>query len=220
MDTVGATDPRPVETELKLLVDDRAALESVLALLGPEIAPRIQDNLYFDTVDGSWGRLGYAVRLRAEGDRRRLTVKTRGEAAGAFVARGEWETDVDGATAERLRDGGSVLRDAVVRLLADHGADLPDDLRATDLVPRGSMHNVRRRATLPGAEGLVVELDETTYPNGDVRHEVELEVPDVGVTPAAARALREVFDRAGVAWRPSQVTKRERLERVLRGESA
>jgi len=210
----------PQETELKLVVDDRAALDAVLAHLGPARATKHQDNLYFDAVDGVWGSAGFAVRLRDENDVVRLTVKTKGTDAGDFVARGEWETSMDPEAAVALREGGEALLEAVRALLDAHGATVPDTLAAAPLVAVGSMRNVRRRATLPGQDDLTVEADETTYPNGDVRFEVELEVPDVARAPEASQALRSAFERAGVAWRPSRVTKRERLERVLRGESA
>jgi hypothetical protein len=66
----------------------------------------------------------------------------------------------------------------------------------------------------------VVECDETTYPNGDVRHEAELEVDDAGAAEEAVARLRALFDELELPWQPSAVSKRERLERVLRGESA
>lgn len=210
----------PQETELKLVVDDRAALEAVLAQLGEARSTKHQDNLYFDAADGTWGAAGFAVRLRDEDGAVRLTVKTKGSDAGDFVARGEWETSMTPDAAAALRDGGDPLLDAVQDLLARDGASIPESLAAVRLVPVGSMRNVRRRAALPGHEDLTVEADETTFPNGDVRFEVELEVPDVARAPEASAALRRAFEAAGVAWRPSKVTKRERLERVLRGESA
>lgn len=210
----------PVETELKLTVADRDALDAIVAALGDELEPRRQDNLYFDAEDGSLSAAGFAVRLREESGRFRLTVKSKGTDDGDFVARGEWETELDPDAADDVRRGGAPLGKAVDFVFAVHDASTPTALQGAALVPIGSMQNLRRRVALPGFDDLVVEADETTYPNGDVRHEVELEVPDASKATAAVVALREVFDRVGVAWSPSRVTKRERLERVLRGESA
>ena len=183
---MNAPDTGPVETELKLVLEDRAALEAVLAELGPE----------------------------------RLTVKTKGREDGDFVARGEWEERVTADDARRWTDDGAALVGAVAELLERHGASLPGTLATTTLGVSGSMRNRRRRAALPGFDELVVEADETTYPNGDVRFEIELEVPDAAAAREAVDALAAAFSRADVQWRPSKVSKRERLERVLRGESA
>lgn len=217
---MNAPDSGPVETELKLVLDDRTALGAVLAHLGPEREALEQRNVYFDDPDGAWKAAGFAVRLRAEGGEHRLTVKTKGRDDGDFVARGEWEATISADEAARWADDGDALVRAVADLLGRHGATLPPELAATTLEVSGSMRNLRRRAGLPGFDALTVEADETTYPNGDVRFEIELEVPDAAKARDAVDALRAVFERAGVPWRPSKVSKRERLERVLRGESA
>lgn len=217
---MNAPDSGPVETELKLVLDDRAALEAVLAEVGPERDALEQHNVYFDDPDGAWKRAGFAVRLRAEGEDHRLTVKTKGREDGDFVARGEWEEPVAADDVRRWTDDGAALVRAVADLLGRHGASLPDALAGTTLAVSGSMHNRRRRAALPGFDALVVEADETTYPNGDVRFEIELEVPDASTARDAVDALAAAFSRADVQWRPSRVSKRERLERVLRGGSA
>ena len=209
---------RPVETELKLLLPGARALERLLDALGPELDAQHQVNLYFDGDDGAWSAAGWAVRLRRENDTLKLTVKTTGEARGDFVERGEWESRLDPEREAALRDGGEPLLRAVDELLGEQA--LPPRLRDAGLRPVGTMRNLRRRATLPGFEGLVVECDETTYPNGDVRHEAELEVDDADAAEEAVARLRSIFDQQELPWRPSAVSKRERLERVLRGESA
>lgn len=216
------TDDRsqPVETELKLVVDDRASLDRILARLGPARSTQDQHNRYFDTDDGAWSEHGLAVRLRRQDGTLKLTVKSGGTDDGDFVRRGEWETELPVDRESTLAAGGAPLLASVRALLEEHGTALPAALAAAPLREIGTMTNVRRRAGLPDHEGLLVELDETTYPNGDVRFEVELEVPDASRATAAVGRLRAAFDAAGVAWRPSKVTKRERLERVLRGESA
>lgn len=212
---------RPVETELKLLLPGARALERLLDALGPELDAQHQVNVYFDGDDGddgAWSAAGWAVRLRRENDTLKLTVKTTGEARGDFVERGEWETRLDPSREDALQDGGESLLRAVDELLGDQ--DLPPRLREAGLRPIGTMRNLRRRASLPGSDGLVVECDETTYPNGDVRHEAELEVDDADAADRAVARLRAIFDELELPWQPSAVSKRERLERVLRGESA
>ncbi|HKK73015.1 MAG TPA: CYTH domain-containing protein [Candidatus Krumholzibacteria bacterium] len=209
---------RPVETELKLLLPDREAVRRLIDALGPESTPQHQVNVYFDDGDGTWSAAGWAVRLRRENGSLKLTVKTTGTARGDFVERGEWETDLDPDREAALSDGGAPLLQAVERLLGDQ--DLPPRLREAGLRPVGTMRNLRRRAPLPGFEGLVVECDETTYPNGEVLYEAELEVEDASGAEDAVSRLRSIFERLDLPWRPSDVSKRARLERVLRGGAA
>lgn len=213
------------ETELKLLLPDPACIDAILAQLGPELPALFQHNVYYDGPHGEWSEAGLAVRLRQEEQDHRITVKTVGEVHGDLVARGEYERAIEPELAWRFAPGGAMLHAAVTDLLAEHGVHLPEPLYAAPLEEVGSMDNLRRRAPLllesaDASTDLLVELDTTTYPNGQVRCEVELEVPAVDGAERAVQTLRSRFERAGVPWRPSTVSKRERLERVLRGGSA
>ena len=215
--------PTGRETELKLLLPDARAIDLLLLELGPELPALHQRNVYYDGPAGEWSQAGLAVRLRQEGPEHRITVKTAGEIHGDLVARGEFERAIEPELAWRYAPGGPMLQCAVADLLAEHDVELPDQLYASMLAEVGSMDNLRRRAPLPAGthadlEALVVELDTTTYPNGQIVCEVELEVPDVEGSHDAVQVLRACFERAGLSWRPSTVSKRERLERVLRGE--
>lgn len=217
----------PRETELKLLLRDPGAIDRLLRELGDELPAVFQRNVYYDGPHGEWSAQGLAIRLREEGDRHLLTVKSAGEVQGEFVARAEYETTIEPALAWRYAPGGPMLAAAVAELLVAHDAVVADHLFAAPLVVVGSMENLRRRARLrsrtesgTGDRGdPVVELDTTTYPDDSVVCEVELEVPAVEGSEDAVAALRACFDRAGLPWTPSTVSKRERLERVLRGRT-
>lgn len=225
------TNPSGRETELKLLLPDAAAIDRLLAQLGPELPAVHQRNVYYDGPAGEWSSAGLAVRMRREGSVHQLTVKTMGESQNEFMVRGEYERQIEAEVAWRFAPGGTILLAAVADLLAAHGVSLPDHLYAVPLREVGSMDNLRRRAPLlprpsedredvrdvHDVDTLIVELDTTTYPDGQVVCEAELEVPDASAAQAAVRALRACFERAHVQWQPSMVSKRERLERVLRG---
>lgn len=219
------------ETELKLLLPDAVAIDRLLAQLGPELPALHQRNVYYDGPAGEWSSAGLAVRMRREGSVHQITVKTMGESQGEFMVRGEYEREIEAEVAWRFAPGGTMLLAAVADLLAQHGVSLPEQLYAVPLGEVGSMDNLRRRAPLVEAasEGhtevgdlraLVVELDTTTYPDGQVVCEAELEVPDASAAEAAVGELRACFERAQVPWKPSTVSKRERLERVLRERGA
>jgi hypothetical protein len=214
----------PRETELKLLLPDAASIDRLLAELGPELPALFQRNVYYDGPDGEWSAAGLAVRLRDEEGEHQLTVKSMGERQGDFVARAEYERTIEPELAWRYAPGGAMLVAAVAELMGEHGSALPDPLFAVPLVVAGSMENLRRRAHLTdfataanAPHRLVVELDTTTYPDGSVVCEAELEVASVEGVEGAVDTLRAAFTRAGLPWTPSAVSKRERLERVLRG---
>lgn len=209
-----------MENEIKLLLDNADDLLRLLSELGAPRPTLHQFNLYFDSAQRGWAHAGWAVRLRREGQVLWLTVKTAGEVEGDFVRRGEWERKLPIEDLERLVEGGKSLGLEVASLLDEHAVPLPATLASEELFVVGTMENLRRRAPLPGAPDHLVELDETTYPNGDVRYEAEMEVADPALARAAVEALRECFVRAGLGWRPSTESKRARLERVLSGGRA
>jgi uncharacterized protein YjbK len=209
-----------MENEIKLLLDNADDLLRLLSELGAPRPTLHQFNLYFDSARGGWAHEGWAVRLRREDQVLWLTVKTAGVVEGDFVRRGEWERTLPIEDLERLAEGGAVLGIEVVRLLEEHDVALPESLAPEELFVVGTMENLRRRALLPGAPDHVVELDETTYPNGDVCYEAEMEVADPALARVAVEALRECFVRAGLGWKPSTESKRARLERVLSGGRA
>ncbi len=77
----------------------------------------------------------------------------------------------------------------------------------------GAFQNERARLDVAlGVEGRTVpvtfELDRTTFPGDQVHYEVEVEIAGADAA-AVGRALRDVFAKAGVAWRegPSKASR-------------
>jgi inorganic triphosphatase YgiF len=206
-----------MEIELKLHLEGPAEAEALASFLGAERERLQQENVYFDTLGAAMASLGMAVRLRRENERVLLTVKSAGEERGEFMERGEWEVQLPRSRWTELARGGSALREEALAIVDEEPrrsmeAAMHDGL----LVPVGSMQNHRRRFALDDSRATpLVELDRTVYPDGSVVFEVELEVDDLRGAAQARERLRAAFERAGIPWRPTSLSKRERLERVL-----
>jgi uncharacterized protein YjbK len=203
------------EIELKLLLDEDEA-EQLAASLGAPQRVEAQHNVYFDDPTGAWGRAGFGVRLRASGGNEiTLTLKGRGRSIGDFVSRGEWELALPAARWPALSTGRVPLASELERLIVSQGVALPAGL-PRDLAPFGFTETTRRVFPLPGdGPALSLELDRTRYPDESVVFELELEIPDAIHEPGARTRLEVVLARAGVAYRPSTVSKLQRLMLVL-----
>ena len=198
------------EVEFKFRVDGPEAFAALARAAGATpSAPAVQTNHFFDTPDRALGFRGHTLRLREEDGRFLLTAKGPGERAGVLSSRAEEEVEIQKPEAESIIVGG---RSPLAALEARAGArarELLATMRAiagaTPLRRAGSFQNERARlAVTLDVEGRQVpvtfELDRTTFPGGQVHHEVEVEIADAEAA-AVERALRDFFDNAGVAWR-------------------
>ncbi len=202
------------EVELKLRLENIEERDRIAAALGNRVARVEQANVYFDTEDDALARHRWAVRVRHQDDKTVLTLKGEGSEDGDFTIRLELEKRLpEGAWPKVIRNELDVAGE-VRALLDEHGHALPADADLDGLEKLGLVSNVRSIYALPGTP-LLVELDETEYPDFSLHYEAELEVPAEEDRRAAISSLREVFDRAGVPWRPSSESKYARFRAVL-----
>jgi uncharacterized protein YjbK len=194
-----------IEREVKI----RLAAEEACRLaeaLGCPLRTTHQRNHYLDTPGGALRRRGYGLRLRTEQESHKiqrflLTLKGPTTIRGVVTEREEQEIEVDRATAE------AILAEKVE--LPRLGLHLPGALSASPtplaLICLGASENERRtfRLGLDSARnsgtGLVLELDRTTFPDGSVDYEAEIEMQDLAA-PFPEAAVRALLARAGVAW--------------------
>jgi len=189
------------EREVKLRIPDPAHFARLSAAL-PALGEQRQRNHYFDAPGLPLSRAGVLVRVREEGSALLLTVKRGVERAPGRIESEEWEVALSPAT-------WAIVREGRVPLVEAARFD-PLDAVAVGLALRvvGSLEN--RRRLRRGPRGEVYELDETTFPWGEVRHEVEIESDD---PVAALGEARRLLDGLGVAYETSVETKHERLLR-------
>lgn len=222
------------EVELKLRVDDLAALIKVAMASGGKVHPTItQTNGFFDTPDRILGARGLVIRLREERTKTSakwfVTAKGPGQRSGNLTDVLEEEVEIDEARAKLIRagtldpiqclEGGPPSRQNIVSFLKN-------TLAGRHAVLIGQFINERTCVDVEmGPEGhrfrATLELDRTRFPPRDgveqVHHEVEMEIPKGVDTALASKALDELFARAGVVGRGAP-GKARRFFAALRGE--
>lgn len=224
--------PTGTEVELKLRVDDLAALMRIVVACEARPAfTAVQRNRYFDTSKRGLDKSKFVLRLREESSPGNTTV---------FVtAKGASKKSADGTLShvpeEEIVISGTE-RDAVLErpalafeLLADD-ADATDARRALvqamrdaagddELVFAGEFINERTRIDVEFPEGFrgVLELDRVVFPGNQIHHEVEFEVPAAIDALVAKKAFEALFKRANVVGR-SAPGKAKRFFSALRGE--
>lgn len=201
------------EIEIKLELTGPAELAALARVL-PKGTPAVtQYNLYFDDATEGWRGHGMSVRMRREAAAVTLTIKTKRVDQGDFVQRAEWEAPVPPACWDRLVAGTEAPGPYVRALLTAKQARVPENLACDALRPLGM--SVTKRQNFGLANGLKLELDTTSYPDGTVCYEAEMEVPAHVDRARASTTLRELFDQAGVAWRVTKTTKQSRFRAAL-----
>lgn len=204
------------EIELKLLLDGIEEYDRVSARLGNRLDRLEQTNMYFDTPDSDLAQHRWALRARKENERIRLTLKGEGRSEGDFTVRAELESEVPLNSWVAIIRGEYALGPHIEAMLRGSEVTLPVDIDLGGLETLGTTTNVRSVYALPGSgDPLMVELDETEYPDFSIVYEVELEVPDGSSRREATQRLKDVFNAAQVPWRPSAMSKLERFRTVL-----
>ena len=204
------------ETEFKLLLEGAEGVSALRAVLpnGPQAVPTLaQTNHYFDTRDGAFAAGSCALRLRSEDGTWTITAKGPALDAGCEAAlsqRAEEECLVQELEAEAILAG----QVSPLALLLESSGSPPPALLARlqelsserPLVHLGSFRNQRTRVGPVQLDGVhdpvVFEFDHTQFPGGREDWEVEVEIPGPEVQ-ATGHALRALFERARLEWRPA-----------------
>mgnify|MGYP001821022359 FL=1 len=220
------------EIEFKFGVSEKQAFYQLVAHLKlPQsvLAEGVtQVNHFFDSPSLCLHKKHFAIRLREEKDRNLLTVK--GERTlppdenSVLSSRVEEEVAVPGQTAVDLLHG----RIAPQQAIRDHFKSKSPPIltminTACDdqgLVHIGEFSNLRIHlpaVILPGANSsdkLEFELDTSTFPDGSINHEIEVEIAEHTDAAQVESALIELFQQAGIKWH-SAPSKAERFFATL-----
>ncbi|MEE2780021.1 MAG: CYTH domain-containing protein [Myxococcota bacterium] len=200
-----------MERELKMALEGSTDLEKILKRLPKPEEIVEQRNHYFVDPPMLLSSVGMMVRVREERSPDAptphlviLTLKRRVSASdGVFVAHEE-ETLLDHSDWAEVQSGDRDL----VSLPCDALKGIRD-LGVSRLDVRGTMVNLRRKISLGG---FLLEVDQTTFPNGVVDSEIEVETD----RPEEARAmLEEVAREVGITLRVQTRGKYGRLLKHL-----
>ncbi|CAN0249722.1 unnamed protein product, partial [Phaeothamnion confervicola] len=164
-----------------------------------------QKNYYFDSVDGCLDAAGRsALRIRAEGPALdclewEVTLKLGVSQDGAYFQAHEWNAPVDRLLAQSLLKGGE-WPDALWHLEPLRHFETSFGRRAFKAL--GNVDNLRIRCPLFGEQ--VAEVDMTTFPDGHIDYEIEVEteLPD-----EVSAYLHELAGRVGITLSAQEKTK-------------
>ena len=177
-----------MEIELKFQLASQAELDVFTRALGGRVGPSLaQENHFFDTPSLALNRAKHTLRLREEAGREPLlTAKgpERHSADGLLSEKEEVEARIAPSLADALLRSEASALDALQSLAGpEHPLCLElRRLRGDETLARiGSFKNTRTpvQATLSvlgRSRTLSFELDHTTFPDGSVSHEIELEL--------------------------------------------
>lgn len=220
------------EIEFKFGVHSRRAFEQLVAHLGlPEslLADGVtQVNHFFDSQTRCLHKKHFVIRLREEKEKNILTVK--GEQAiqqqGTRVLsdRVEEEVAIPRQAAEDLLHGRISPQQAISDHFKNRSASIMQMIKTAcndqNLVHIGEFSNVRIHlppvmlAVANTSEKLEFELDTSTFPDGSVEYEFEIEITEHNNAASIEAALVELFQQAGIEWHPA-ASKAERFFATL-----
>lgn len=191
------------EVELKYALEDEAAFERLLAVLGEPAAVRRQVNHYFTGDDSGLLARGEAVlRLREEDGSWFLAFKHGLVREGSLYRCEEHESALPAAVAAALLSGAADPRSL------DHPASAAARARLGpgSLGPAGSSRTVRTLFRLDTGE--ILEADRCLFPGGRTDFEIELETDDPARGAARISALAA---RAGMVLAAQERSKIRRF---------
>ena len=221
------------EIEFKFAVADRQAFHQLLEYL--DLSASILDhgvsqiNHFFDSETYCLRDHHHAIRLRQEAQRYALALKAEQQTSPAAVLsdRAEHEVELPEAAALALLRGVTSPRQIIRRHFSDRSSIVLPLIQAAcgdqALVHIGEFTN--ERIYLPpvsiavgeNEETVVFEFDTSTFPNGNVDHEIEIEISENQDATAIQAALIELLDQAGIQW-GSASSKATRFFRALAAE--
>ena len=220
--------PPSREIEFKFGVSEKQAFYQLVAHLKiPESVLTegvTQVNHFFDSPSLCLHKKHYAVRLREEKDKDLLTVK--GEKTpqpkenSVLSSRIEEEVVIPRQTDVDLLHGEITPQQAIRDHFKSKSASILTMINTAcndqALIHIGEFSNLRIHlpaVILPGAisnDKLEFELDTSTFPDGSVDHEIEVEITEHTDAALVESALVELLQQAGIQWH-SAPSKAERF---------
>lgn len=224
--------PLSREIEFKFGVSEKQAFYQLVAHLKiPESVLTegvTQVNHFFDSPSLCLHKKHYAVRLREEKDKNLLTVKgektPQPEKNSVLSSRIEEEVAIPRQTAVDLLHGEITPQQAIRDHFNSKSASILTMINTAcndqALIHIGEFSNLRIHlpaVILPGADTgdkLEFELDTSTFPDGSIDHEIEVEIAEHTDAAHVESVLVELLQQAGIEWH-SAPSKAERFFTAL-----
>jgi uncharacterized protein YjbK len=210
--------PTAREIEFKFAVHGKQAFDDLVNHLDLPVSVLetgvIQTNHFFDSAGHCLHNRHFVIRLREENNSYTLTIKGEQQSppAGGSVLSNRIEEEVvlPQASARALLNGRISPQQIITEHFSSKAASLLNMIATAcdqqSLVHIGDFRNVRIHlppVTLSAgetSEHVVFELDCSTFPDGKVDYEVEIEISEQSDAESIEMALKELLKQAGIEW--------------------
>lgn len=210
--------PTAREIEFKFAVDGKRAFDQLVnhldlpsSLLDNGV---IQTNHFFDSPGHCLHNCHFVIRLREQNNSYTLTIKGEQQSppddSSVLSNRIEEEVVLPRESAHAMLDGSITPQQVVTAHFSNRAAALLNMIEtACDqqaLVHIGDFRNVRIHlppvllAAGKTSERVEFELDSSTFPDGKVDYELEIEISEQSDAESIEIALKELLRQAGIEW--------------------
>lgn len=198
------------EIEVKRMLVGNEPIEALTALLGEGTVAK-QRNFVLDTTHLDLRAARYSLRVRDQEGAFSLTAKGPSTRATANTSvRSEAEIELEPGQAAQVLEGAldplAVLHETLTAHALLHLiAEIERAKKGRSIAVLGDFRNVRRSipVALPSGLEIVLELDTTTLPNGNVEHEAEIELKDASQAAGVEAWLEQLARKAGIQTAPA-----------------
>ena len=215
------------EIEFKFAVDNAKAFNDLVVRL--DLAESVlnnsvtQVNHFFDSPSLCLQQADLAVRLRVQNKNNIFTIKGKSnyhsEDRQSLSERIEEETSIPDHAAHDLLEGHIAPSDIIKQYLPSHADTLQEMIEhACNNEPLNYIGMFRNeRIILPEytletgniSTNIVFELDSSTFPDGSIEYELEVEISDTTHADDIHHALTNMLEQAGISWKtaPSKAAR-------------
>ncbi len=195
------------EIELKLSLPSFADYLKLIGFIGEAKNATCQKNIFYDTYDRKISALGYALRMRIESNRAIITLKSTTVQKGKAAIRNEIEETIFLEQALLTKKENSILEldiCPIQHLLAQ-------TKNFGELKPILQFENERIKKEIRlGDNSYMFEIDKTTYANGQIDYELEVELTSVEKIESAEADFQKLFKLLEIEFFTQKKSKFER----------
>lgn len=186
-----------VEIEIKLRLESFMDYLKLVGLLCPIDDEIHHTNAFFDTEDRRLARGGWALRARAESHRGLLTVKSIPTEAGMAIMRREIEEEIPRSLALDIL----ALQHDIMKVEVAPIQFLRKEFPKVSPAKLIQFDNVRQFKKYPiGDREYTLEIDKTSFSDGSVDYELEVEFEDMTQREKIEGALEKLLKSLGIAF--------------------
>lgn len=197
------------EIELKLLLPSFTDYLKLIGFIGEADSSTCQKNIFYDNDERTISSLGYALRMRIELSRAIVTLKSTTIQKGKVAIRNEIEETIPVEQAILIEKENNLLELDIypIQKLLSQTKDL------IALKPIVQFKNERiKKEILLGENKYMFEIDKTTYANGQIDYELEVELADISAIDIAEADFQKLFKILEIEF---FMQKKSKFERAL-----